>query len=191
MSTHPEAVRLRIEYECRPFLGSWDYAPPDAPMSGDGEEYGPVYLALPAPTFDALLAERDALRSEVAEVKATHARILAWPPQDVVRADSVIAQAAATLARIGCDGKAVLDALDTIKRHRSQQSAQIDAAQAEVARLRGLLEEARTHTHGCLSEYGWGDDEGHRGCMDDDDARARDAWLALIDASMRHAGGKE
>lgn len=110
-----------------------------------------------------LLHEFDALRAELASVKEMHARILGWPPQDVVNADATLSMAAATMARRDHgSGKALLGALDAIKRHRRQQDAEIDAlrrdrdeAVALLGRCRPLLTHdghARSLT-GRIDEY--------------------------------------
>lgn len=58
-----DEVRLRLCYGYRSFQDCWDEAPPDAPLDGDGEEYGPVMVALPAAKHAALMRVVEAARS--------------------------------------------------------------------------------------------------------------------------------
>lgn len=84
------------------------------------------------------------LKAENAAIQEQHARILAWPPVDVIAAESVIARAAALQARLGAGGKPLMAALDDLKAYRSKQAAEIDALTRERDEARAKATQAQT-----------------------------------------------
>jgi len=76
------------------------------------------------------------LERENANITAMHKRILAWAPDDVQSAKTVLLQFAAKIAREGGDGKRAKEAIDALGRYASKCKDEADTLEAFAESVR-------------------------------------------------------